>query len=43
MGEIGEGDEEVQSSSCKISHQDEKYSIRNTVNNSVITLYGARW
>ena len=27
----------------EISHGDVKYSIRNMVNNTVITLYGNRW
>ena len=43
MGETGEGDQEVQTSSYKISHWDVMYSIGNIVNNIVITLYGDGW
>ena len=43
MGEIGEGDLELQTSSYKISHGDITYSIGNTANNIVITLYSDRW
>ena len=38
MRKKGEGDEEVQTSGCKISK-----SCRNMVNKTVITLYGDRW
>jgi len=38
-GWIGEGDSEVQTSSYKLSYGDEIYSIRNIVNNIVITLW----
>ena len=34
-GKIGKGDSDMQTSSYKISHRDEKYSIGNTVNNIV--------
>lgn len=40
MGEVGEGNQEVQMSSCKISHRNVKYSIGNVISNNVITLYG---
>ena len=43
MCEIGEKDSELQTSSHKIDKtQDEKYSLGNTVSNTVITLYGNR-
>ena len=38
LGEKGEGVEKLQN-----SHGDTKYSIENTVNNSMITMCGARW
>ena len=37
MEDMGDGDEEVQTSGYKISHGDEKDSMGNTVNNIVIT------
>ena len=41
--EIGEGDEEVQTSSCKINVMGMKCTVwGNTVNNYVISLYGNR-
>ena len=43
MGEICEGNYEVQTSYYKTSHGDEKHSIGNIVSNIVITLYGDRW
>ena len=36
MDETGEGDEEVQATSYKVSHKDVIYSIGNIVNNIVI-------
>ena len=40
MSEIGEGDEEVQTSSYKIHEsQDAMYSMGNIVNNIAVTLY----
>ena len=38
--EIGERDQEVQTSSCKISLGDVMYSMRNMVNSIILTLYG---
>ena len=45
MEEIGQGDQEVRTSSYKtshISHGDVAYSIGSIVNNIVMTLYGER-
>ena len=42
MSEIGERDKEVQTCSYKVN-EDEKFSIKNIVNNIVVTLYGDRW
>lgn len=43
MEETGEGELEVQASSYRISHRDEKYSIGNIVNDIIIVLCGDRW
>ena len=44
VGKIGEGDTEVQTSSCKVNKPcDVTYSMRNMVNDIVMTLYGDRW
>ena len=43
LGKICEEDQEVQISSYKISHRDVIHSIRNTVNNTVISLNDDRW
>lgn len=37
IGKTGEGDKGVQNSNYKISHGNEMHSLRNTVNNIVIT------
>ena len=39
LGKTGGGDEEVQTSSYKISYRDVMHSTGNTVNNIAITLY----
>ena len=44
MNEIGEGDEEIQTSAYKINESwDEMSSMGNTINNTAITLYSGRW
>ena len=44
LGETGEGIKKYKLPVIKqISHEDVRYSIGNTVNNIVITLYGDRW
>ena len=44
MNEIGEGDEEIQTSAYKKNESwDEMYSMGNTINNTAITLYSGRW
>ena len=42
MGENGERDQEVQTSSYKNSHGDAKHCIGNTVNNIATAIYGVR-
>lgn len=37
---IGRSDKEVKTSDCKIKQIDEKYSLGNIVNNTVVVLYG---
>lgn len=44
MSQMGKEDREVQTPNCKINKsRDEKYSIVNAVNNTVISLRGDRW
>ena len=44
MSEIGEGDEEIQTSTYKIKETwDEMYSMGNTISYTTITLYSDRW
>lgn len=42
MGKMGEGETEIQASSCGLSHWDKRHSIRERVNDTVIALYGDR-
>lgn len=43
MGEIGEEDEKVQNSICKIKKSYKEGSIENIADNTVIMLYGDTW
>ena len=45
VGEIGKKVEGIKKYKLVVtnSHRDVKYSIRNTVNNILITMYGVRW
>ena len=42
MDEIGGRDYELHTTRYEVSHRYEKYSIGNTVDNTIITLYGDR-
>ena len=43
MGEMGEEDWEIQTSSYKVSHKDIMYSTGKIVKNNVSGLYGDEW